>query len=241
MSSIPTWAKQIGSVLLTFFVYQLFIGWKVALVLVVGIVWHEYSHILAAKKVDLKTNGMILLPFLGGLSFVGGPYKTYAQQAFVVLGGPAGGAVSAFIAYALYLITGIPFLAFAAYILCVFNLFNLLPLGGVLDGAQLMNSITYSFNRKVGFALQAISTVVGITLLFIYTNPMLAVFVGFIGFSPLYTEYNNQKNFVNNPELCSNDYLDPPVSMNKNQVILTLVGWIITILSLTYLWHCLPT
>jgi Zn-dependent protease len=239
MSSIPTWAKQIGSVLLTFFVYQFFWDWKFALILVAGIVWHEMSHIAAAKKMGLTTRGLVMIPFVGGVSFVGGPYKTYFQQAKVVLAGPAGGAVSAFLAYATYLLTGLPILASATSILCLINLFNCLPMS-VMDGGQLMNSITYSFNRKVGFYLQAVSTVIAVILL-MCINPILGVFVGFIGFSPLYTEYNNQKNFANNPELCSNDYLYPPVSMNKNQVVLTLVGWIITILSLTYLWHCLPT
>jgi Zn-dependent protease len=230
--------KQFSSILFTFGIYYLFIGWKMSLVLVIGIAFHEQCHLWAAKLMKLKTNNFLMIPFVGGMAFVGGPYKSYAQQAFVVLGGPMGGAVSAFIMYAAFLLTGIPFLATATYILCILNAGNLLPLS-VLDGGQLMNSISYSFNRKVGFYLQAVSTVIAVILL-MCISPMLAVFVGFIGFSPLYTEYNNQKNFTNNPELCSESYLHPPVSMNKNQVVLTLVGWIITILSLTYLWHCLP-
>lgn len=231
---MPNKLKQIGSILATFFLYQFLVGWRLALTLVVGIVWHEMSHILAAKKMKLGTNGMILIPFIGGVSFIDGPYKSSAQQAFVVLAGPVGGAVSAFIIYGVYLLTGTSFFATASYILCILNLFNLLPLGGVLDGGQLMNSISYSINRKVGFFLQLISTIIAIILIW-RINPIMSVFIIFLGVPPLLTEYRNQKNYQDKSWLCTEAYLNLPESMSTRQMLKTGAYWLMTAAALIWL------
>ena len=225
LNKLGTLEKQVLSVVITFILYSLLIGWKIAALLVVAIVFHECCHILAAKVQGLKTRGMYLIPFIGGISFVGGPYKKLSQQAIVVLAGPFGGGVLAFLTFGLYVMTGISFLGFSAYLMGAMNLFNLLPLA-MMDGGQLMNTISYSFNRKLGLKLQVISSILAVILLAIYLNPVIALFIGFLGYRSIKIEYLNQKNNITTNQAAI---------MNNNQMFLTSVGWILTATSLIWL------
>src|SRR5512142_2482919 len=87
--------KQVFSIFLTFIVYCLLVPWQAALLLVVAVGFHESSHLWAAHKMGLQTKGFYLVPFMGGVAFINGPYRTLGQQAFVVLAGPFGGGLLA--------------------------------------------------------------------------------------------------------------------------------------------------
>jgi Zn-dependent protease len=199
--------------------------------------FHEICHLLAAKKMGVKTGGFIFLPFLGGVSFVG-RFKRLSQQAFVVLAGPIGGGALAIATFIVYLFTGIPFLAAAAYWMCFLNLFNALPLG-LMDGGQVMNSISYSLNEKVGFYLTAISTVFA-TIFIFFLNPLIALFVGAMGGYNVWKEYRARKfAALGQTWMLSDAQLNKPKAMTHKQIWLTGGVWLLTVVILGGLYFLL--
>ena len=226
--------KQIWWAIATFIIYNLVVGWHMALLVMVSVGFHELCHLMAARKLGLKTGGFYFLPFIGGISIVG-KYQKLSQQAKVVLAGPMGGGALACLTYLLYLMTGshYQFLGFSAFCMAALNLFNLLPLS-MMDGGQLMNTISYSINRKAGFYLQLVSTVLAVIIIG-YIRPILSIVVGALGFMPLLTEYRNQKNYQDKSWLCTEAYLNLPESMSTRQMLKTGAYWLMTAAALIWL------
>lgn len=219
--------KQIGFALFTFAVYTALLNWKVAAILLVGIGFHECSHLLAAHKIGLKTGGFFMVPFLGGVALIKDKYISYSQQALVVLMGPVGGGVLAALVALLYYLTGYPLFAVAAYWMCLINLFNLLPFS-FLDGGQLMDTITYSINKTLGFVFRTIFTCVGVFVIW-YFNPVIAIIVAITGFFSFMKEYGNWSAVKNDDlHLASDDYLLPPKALDKAQMWFTISGHLMT-------------
>lgn len=219
--------KQIAFAVLTFAVYTWLINWQAAILLVVAVGFHEYSHLWAAKKMKLKTSGFFIVPFMGGVALVRERYKTLGQQAFVVLLGPVGGGLLAIITVIAFHLTGIPFLAGAAVWMCCLNLFNLLPLS-LLDGGQLLDTLSYSVNRNFGFILRIVSTLVALVVL-AKLAPIIAGLVIVFGGASLWREYNNWKNYrADKWWLCTDDYLYPPKKLTVPQAVATIGGWLLT-------------
>lgn len=216
--------KQIGSVLLTFLVYTLLINWPVALLMVVAVGFHEYSHLFAASKLGLKTKGFFLLPFMGGVAFIADEYKTQKQNAIVALAGPAGGALLALVTFFAYKVTGNVWLGQATAWMCLLNLFNLLPLS-FMDGGQTMGTIMYSLNRSLGFYCLAGSTVLALVVL-LYLNPLLAFIVFIFGGRQVFHEWYYLKAYKSGDyHLCPDYYLNPPKSLSKTDMIMVVIGW----------------
>lgn len=216
--------KQIGFAAFTFIIYTLLVGWQAALLLIVGVGFHEYSHLWAAKRMGMQTKGFFLLPFMGGVALVEGKYQRLSQQAFVVLAGPMGGGLLALATAGVYAVTGIPFLAAAATWMCYLNLFNLLPLS-FMDGGQLMGTITYSINRTLGMVCLVISTAVAVVVLWFF-NPFLTGLVLFIGGMSVIMELRNWHYFrTGRTYLCDDSYLNPPARLTTGQLVLTATGW----------------
>lgn len=219
--------KQIGFAAFTYVIYTLLVGWKAALLLVVGVGFHEYSHLWAAKRMGMATKGFFLVPFMGGVALVADKYKTYAQQAFVVLAGPVGGGLLALATAGVYVLTGIPFLAAAAVWMCYLNLFNLLPLS-FMDGGQLLGTVTYSLNKTFGVVCHVISTLVAVVVIWFF-NPVIAVVIALFGGFGVVSEIRNWYNFRQGKTfLCSEEYLNPPTALTRSQMAFTVGGWTLT-------------
>ena len=224
----PYRQKQIFMAILTFVVYTMLVNWQAALLLMGAVGFHEYSHLWAAKKSGLKTKGFFLVPFMGGVALVADRYRSYAQQAFVVLAGPVGGGLLAFVTAGVYYATGIPFLAAAAYWMCLLNLFNLYPLS-FLDGGQLLDTITYSINRTLGVVLHTISTLVAAVII-VRLNFVIGALIIFFGGMSIHSEWKNWKAWKDGKTfLLSESWLNPPKKMRASQITLTIVGWLITV------------
>jgi putative peptide zinc metalloprotease protein len=216
--------KQISFAAFTFVIYTLLVGWQAAIMLLVGVGFHEYSHLLAAKRMGLPTKGFFLLPFVGGVALVSGEYKTFGQQAFVVLAGPVGGGLLALVTAGVYYLTGIPAFAAAAAWMCWLNLFNLLPLS-FMDGGQLLGTITYSINKTLGMVLHVLSTVIAVVVLWFY-NPILSGLVLLFGGGGVIIELRNWHHFrTERSYLCDERYLHPPAALSVGQIALTVAGW----------------
>lgn len=227
---------------MTFTVYTLLVNWKVAALLCIGIGWHEYSHILAAKYLGMKTKGFYLVPFMGGVAFVAEGYKNWFQRVFVVLMGPVGGSLPGFLLAGAFYFTGVPWLAAAAEWIMLVNLFNLLPLS-FLDGGQITESITYSINETLGLAFLGISTIVAAIILF-KLNIVLFALILFFGSAQVISAYNNWK-WRKDGEgwKVPGDYMKPSMLLTNKQILISASLYLLVaaVLGVTFLWlHSIP-
>lgn len=212
-------------ILFTFSVYQVMLGWKVALLLVFGVGFHEMCHLQMAKRQGIPTGGFYMIPFLGGIALVKGAYKTLWQQSLVVLAGPLGGGLSAIALAGVYALTGNQAIGISSVLLLVFNAFNLLPFS-FLDGGQLAETVAYSFGRKIGFGFKVVSTLVALVCL-IKMNPIIACMVGVVGGNDIANEFRNLENLKKNRRwLVPDNFLYPPKKLTTKQLVLTIVGHI---------------
>lgn len=225
---MPSWLKRVLFSIFAFLIYVWYCGWQGAVLISVCIGWHEHSHIVGAKIMGLRTKGWVLLPVIGGVSFITDRYKTYGQQAFVVLAGPMGGGIQALLCLGLYLLTGYPWSAAGAYIIAFIQAFNLAP-SSFMDGGQLLGTITYSINRTLGVVCFTITTVLAAIAL-LYLAPFLGVVIAVAGYLMVQRELRNWKHWKKDETyLCSPDWIYPPKKLTKQQTALLLVSWIGTI------------
>jgi putative peptide zinc metalloprotease protein len=242
--------KQIGFAIFTVAVYTYFFHsiW-VAILFAGGIGWHEYCHLLAAKRMGLDTKGFFLFPFVGGVSLVSGRYRSYAQQAFVVLAGPMGGGALALLATVGFYVSShtmsspMMWMAAAAYWMCVINLFTLCPLS-FLDCGQLMGTITYSLNRTLGVVCLTISTLIASVVL-LKLAPMLGAIVTIFGGIAVWKELQNWNAWRKGDKfLCSDDWINPSRKLNLGEMALTIGCWLLTsgilMLAMAYLNKAAP-
>lgn len=151
--------------------WSILFSWQFALVLIAVIMFHEYGHVWAMKKMGMKTKGFYLIPFVGGVA-VGDKAKTHWQQVFIAMMGPSFGLVMSIVCYLAYLLTESHFIGLLASMSALINILNLLPIMP-LDGGQVVKSIVFSGRSKwqyVGLlvlsaAAFALSTTLGLGLL----------------------------------------------------------------------------
>lgn len=120
-----------------------------ALALLACLVFHEYGHLRAMKYFGLKTKGIYLIPFVGGLAVSDEKINTRWQDIVISIMGPTFGFFLSIIAILLYWLTGDIFFAGIATFNALLNLFNLLPILP-LDGGHILKSISFSMNSKAG-------------------------------------------------------------------------------------------
>lgn len=224
---------------MTFAVYTYLLNWKFAALLCLGIGWHEYCHILAAKYLGMETKGFYLIPFMGGVAFVGKSYKSFFQRVFVVIMGPVGGSLPGFGLAAAYVLTGQQhmWMAAAAEWFMLVNLFNLLPLS-FLDGGQITESITYSINETLGLVCLTLGTVLAAIILF-KTNIFLFVMIIFLGAGQVMNAYKNYKNNrAGKTWKLTEGYMDPSRMLSTKQIFISAGVYFAAALGLgvTFYW-----
>lgn len=186
---MPRWLKQVISYVISFVLYAQFLNWKIALVVLGGIAFHECGHLYAAKFFGMRTKGFYLIPFMGGAALIADKYKKYWHQAVVVLAGPIAGGMLTLVACIVYFITGSVFIGGAAYWMGILNAFNLLPLA-MLDGGQILETIVFSISELVGSITITISYVVAAYVLW-FINPFLMGVVVLFGTPHILQTWNN--------------------------------------------------
>lgn len=216
--------KNIASIIITYVLYTLILGWKAASLIVFGIGFHECCHLYAAKRLQMKTSGFFLIPFIGGIAIVNGEYKSYKDHAIVALAGPIGGALSAFVFYIAWLVSKNNFIGAATYWLAIVNLFNLIPLS-LTDGGQVAETIIYSFSRVFGAFYKLLTTMIIIFYLW-KINPLLSIFVLTLSASIVPELFDNFYYLKGKRYLCSDSYLNPPKSHTIASAMTTLIVWI---------------
>lgn len=159
--------------------YAWLFSWPFAVMLVACLVVHEYGHVRAMQYFGIKTKGIYLIPFVGGLAVSDEKITTRWQDVVISLMGPAFGLITTFLGLVLYYATEMEIFAGVAVLSALLNLFNLLPMLP-LDGGHVLKSISFSSRSSLGLVLCLLGVVLGLWLSYTF-GLMLLVFFLFLG------------------------------------------------------------
>lgn len=141
--------------------YSWLFSFQFAIALIACLMVHEYGHIRAMKYFGMKTKGIYMIPFLGGLALSDDKINTRWQDVTISIMGPVFGLLLSLVLMLVYWITGNIFFAGLANFNALINLINLLPILP-LDGGHILKSIGFSVNGKFGLAALVLGSVIGI-------------------------------------------------------------------------------
>lgn len=141
--------------------YSWFFSFQFAAALIASLVFHEYGHIRAMKYFGMKTKGIYLIPFVGGLAVTDEKINTRWQDVVISIMGPTFGLVMSIVCLIIFWLTGSEFFAGLATFNALLNLFNLLPILP-LDGGHILKSISFSMNSKIGLIACVLGAAAGV-------------------------------------------------------------------------------
>lgn len=130
-------------------------GWTIlyslpfALALVATLVFHEWGHLRAMRHFGMKTKGMYLIPFVGGLA-IGERPRSQWQEVHISMMGPFYGLGMTVACYLAFLATGNSFVGLLASLSGLINVVNLLPLHP-LDGGRVVKALVVSGGSRLAF------------------------------------------------------------------------------------------
>lgn len=141
--------------------YSWLFSFQFALALIACLVFHEYGHIRAMKYFGMKTKGIYLIPFMGGLALSDEKINTRWQDVVISIMGPTFGLLMSVGSLIAYHLTDNVFFAGLAAFNALLNLFNLLPILP-LDGGHILKSISFSMNSIMGLIACVIGAAFGV-------------------------------------------------------------------------------
>lgn len=171
--------------------YTALFGWKVAVMILILLFFHEGGHIWAMKRRGMKTKGMYFIPFFGAAAVPDENFPSRESENFIALMGPTVGLILAFLSYLAYLLTGDIEFAAASGWMALVNLFNLLPIMP-LDGGRVLRSISFSFSSWFGIISVSIGILIGI-IIFAKMKIWLFVVLMPIGFLEVLFDYKRER------------------------------------------------
>lgn len=143
-----------------------------AIALILCLVFHEYGHIRAMQRFGLKTKGIYLIPFVGGLAVSDDRINTRWQNVYISIMGPCYGLFLSLVCLVLYWITDIELFAGLAAFNALLNLFNMLPVLP-LDGGHVLKSISFSVNSVVGLLFCVVCAIAGVAVSYTFGLALL--------------------------------------------------------------------
>ena len=161
-----------------------------AIALILCLVFHEYGHIKAMKYFGLKTKGIYLIPFVGGLALSDDKINTRWQDIVISIMGPFFGLILSIACLVGYWLTDIEILAGLAVFNALLNLFNLLPILP-LDGGHVLKSIAFSINSKVGLVACVLGAASGVYISYHFGLALLGFLLA-IGSIEIVFEYKRR-------------------------------------------------
>jgi Zn-dependent protease len=153
-------------------------------------VFHEYGHIKAMKYFGLKTKGIYLIPFVGGLALSDDKINTRWQDIVISIMGPFFGLILSIVCLVGYWLTDIEVLAGLAVFNALLNLFNMLPVLP-LDGGHVLKSIAFSINSRVGIVACALGAMLGVYISYHFGLALLGFLLA-IGSVEIFFEYKRR-------------------------------------------------
>jgi Zn-dependent protease len=185
-----------------------------AIALILCLVFHEYGHIKAMKYFGLKTKGIYLIPFVGGLALSDEKINTRWQDVVISIMGPFFGLILSIAALIGYWITDIEILAGIAVFNALLNLFNLLPVLP-LDGGHVLKSIAFSINSRIGLIACVLGAALGIYISYSFGLALLGFLLA-IGCVEIFFEYKRR-------------HLSQLLPLNRYAQIVSAVWYVITV------------
>lgn len=185
-----------------------------AIALILCLVFHEYGHIKAMKYFGLKTKGIYLIPFVGGLALSDDKINTRWQDIVISIMGPFFGLILSIACLVGYWLTDIEILAGLAVFNALLNLFNLLPILP-LDGGHVLKSIAFSINSKVGLVACVLGAVVGIYISYYFGLALLGFLLA-IGSIEILFEYKRR-------------HLSELLPLNRYAQIVSALWYVVTV------------
>ncbi len=143
-----------------------------ALALIACLVIHEYGHIRAMHYFGMRTKGIYLIPFVGGLALGSERVNTRWQTVVIAMMGPCFGLLMSLACLVAYWITGELFFGGLAAFSALLNLFNLLPILP-LDGGHVLKSISFSMNSLLGISTCVVAASLGVYLCYHFDLALL--------------------------------------------------------------------
>ena len=129
-----------------------FLGWPLALGLVLSIYVHEMGHVAANRRHGIRTTAPMFIPGFGALIVAQQSFHSDWVEADIGLAGPLWGFGAALVEYAVYRATGNPFWATLTQWCALINLFNLTPVWQ-LDGAHAFKAMSRAHRLAATAAL----------------------------------------------------------------------------------------
>lgn len=185
-----------------------------AIALILCLVFHEYGHIKAMKYFGLKTKGIYLIPFVGGLALSDDKINTRWQDIVISVMGPFFGLILSITCLVGYWLSDIEILAGLAVFNALLNLFNLLPILP-LDGGHILKSIAFSINSKVGLVACVLGAVLGVYISYHFGLALLGFLLA-IGSIEIFFEYKQR-------------HLSELLPLNRYAQIVAALWYVITV------------
>ncbi|KGJ86899.1 metalloprotease [Colwellia psychrerythraea] len=185
-----------------------------AIALILCLVFHEYGHIKAMKYFGLKTKGIYLIPFVGGLALSDDKINTRWQDIVISIMGPFFGLILSVACLIGYWLTDIEILAGLAVFNALLNLFNMLPVLP-LDGGHVLKSIAFSINSKVGLVACMLGAALGVYISYYFGLALLGFLLA-IGSIEIFFEYKRR-------------HLSDLLPLNRYAQIVSALWYVITV------------
>ncbi len=185
-----------------------------AIALILCLVFHEYGHIKAMKYFGLKTKGIYLIPFVGGLALSDDKINTRWQDIVISIMGPFFGLILSLACLLGYWLTDIEILAGLAVFNALLNLFNMLPVLP-LDGGHVLKSIAFSINSKIGLVVCILGAVLGVYISYHFGLALLGFLLA-IGSIEIFFEYKRR-------------HLSDLLPLNRYAQIVSALWYVITL------------
>jgi putative peptide zinc metalloprotease protein len=138
---------------------------------------HEYGHVWAMRRHGHPTPRIFLIPFFGGVAVGNRIARSDAEEAEIVLMGPAFGIVPGLVALSAYGATGHDWLAALGFFLVLLNLFNLVPFPP-LDGGQITRALLRPLGPRVSATMSGLLILAGAAAaLYVKTRVLMIFFI----------------------------------------------------------------
>lgn len=194
--------------------YSWLFSFKFAVALIVCLVFHEYGHVQAMRYFGMKTKGIYLIPFLGGLALSDEKINTRWQSVVIALMGPFFGLLLSLVFLVVFATTGEIFFAGLSVFNALLNLFNLLPVVP-LDGGHVLKSVSFSMNNLFGLAACVLGALLGVAVSYYFGLALLWVLL-LVGSMEIFMEWKMR-------------HLSPLLPLNRNALVVSSLWYLLTV------------
>lgn len=159
-------------------------GWVWALAGVVGVLVHEYGHVLAMNRLGCGPARIYIVPFLGGAAVPARAPKTEFHDVLISLAGPSFGLLAMLPFFAAHTWTGDGVWLQGALFVAIINLINLAP-APPLDGSKALGPALAKIHPLVERGALLLVAAVFVLWALSRGSYIMAVFVGISTFVAL--------------------------------------------------------